>query len=68
MSKKIRLRVPKKISYAKAIREKRLECTCNQPNEVKYCTITDCALFPYRFGTSPETYLKRYEENIIVIK
>lgn len=44
MSKKIRLRVPKKISYAKAIREKCLECTCNQPNEVKYCTITDCAL------------------------
>lgn len=52
----------------KAIREKCLECTCNQPNEVKYCTITDCALFPYRFGTSPETYLKRYEENIILVK
>lgn len=68
MSKKVRLRVPKTISYAKAIRQKCLECTCNQSNEVKFCVMTDCPLFPYRFGTSPETYIKRNKDNVIIVK
>lgn len=67
MSKKMRLRVPKTISYAKAIRAKCMDCTCNQANEVKYCTIYDCPLFPYRFGTSPQTFLKNHKDEIILV-
>ena len=38
----------------KAIREKCLDCTCNQHKEVRECTVPDCALYPYRMGKRPE--------------
>lgn len=41
----------------KAIRAKCLECSCENPNEVRECPITDCALYPFRFGRNP--YHKR---------
>lgn len=68
MSKKIKMRVPETISYAKAIRRKCLECCCGQFNEVKYCEIVDCELFPYRFGTSPVTFIKRNKENVKIVE
>lgn len=37
----------------KAIRAKCLECSCENPNEVRECPITDCALYPFRFGKNP---------------
>lgn len=37
----------------KAIRAKCLDCCCNQQNEVKLCTCTDCPLYPFRFGKNP---------------
>lgn len=37
----------------KAIREKCLDCTCQQPVEVKECTVKLCALYPFRMGTNP---------------
>ncbi len=37
----------------KAIRAKCLECSNHQPKEVRYCSITDCPLYPYRFGKNP---------------
>ena len=37
----------------KAIRNKCLDCTCNQPKEIRLCTIIDCACYPYRMGTRP---------------
>ncbi len=37
----------------KAIRNNCLDCTCNQPKEVRLCTIIDCACYPYRMGTRP---------------
>lgn len=37
----------------KAIREKCLDCTCQQPIEVKECTVTRCALYPFRMGVNP---------------
>jgi len=37
----------------KAVRAKCLECSANQPKEVKLCEISDCPLFFYRFGKNP---------------
>ena len=37
----------------KAIRNNCLDCTCNQPKEIRLCTIIDCACYPYRMGTRP---------------
>lgn len=37
----------------KAIREKCLDCCCWQEREVKYCTVTNCALFPFRMNKNP---------------
>ena len=35
------------------VRAKCLDCCMGQANEVKLCTITDCSLYPYRFGKDP---------------
>ena len=37
----------------RAIREKCLDCTCQQPIEVKECTVKTCALYPFRMGVNP---------------
>jgi len=37
----------------RAIREKCLDCTCQQPVEVKECTVKACALWPFRMGVNP---------------
>ena len=34
----------------KAIKMKCLDCCCGQANEVKLCPVTDCTLYPFRFG------------------
>lgn len=46
----------------KAIRSKCLECSCGSSNEVKLCPITDCALYPFRFGKNPYRKKKEYTE------
>ena len=52
----------------KAIRKMCLQCTCNQPKEVRLCPVIDCDLYPYRMGTRPsketiDTMEVFYEEN-----
>lgn len=37
----------------KAIRAKCLECSCGSSTEVQLCPVTDCALYPFRFGRNP---------------
>lgn len=37
----------------KAIRAKCLRCTCDNPVEVDKCPITDCPLYPFRYGKNP---------------
>lgn len=44
----------KVLTPIKAIRAKCLECCCNQRQEVKLCTVTDCSLYPYRMGRRPK--------------
>ena len=36
-----------------AIRQHCLECSGGIPKEVRYCHITDCPLYEYRFGKNP---------------
>ena len=38
----------------KAIRAKCLDCSCQQPREVRLCTVTNCPLWPYRMGKRPK--------------
>jgi hypothetical protein len=38
----------------KAIRAKCLDCTGNQPKEVRLCTCLGCPLWGYRMGVRPE--------------
>ena len=37
----------------KAIRAKCLDCTCNQLQESRECTVKNCPLHPYRMGRRP---------------
>lgn len=37
----------------KAIRKKCLECSGNQPSEVRNCLINNCPLYPFRLGKNP---------------
>jgi hypothetical protein len=37
----------------KAIRAKCLDCTAEQPGEVRLCPIASCPLWPYRMGKRP---------------
>lgn len=68
MSKKVRMKRVARVSFAKAIRQKCLDCCCNQENEVRYCTIFDCPLFPYRFGIKPDTYIERNKDNVVIVE
>ena len=42
----------KYVSPLRAIREKCLDC-CGSSFEVKSCTVTSCALYPFRLGKNP---------------
>ena len=41
--------IPKKELW-KAIRAKCMDCSNDQPKEIRLCTLHDCALYPYRMG------------------
>lgn len=42
-----------KMSVLKAIKEKCLDCSGGDRNEVKHCLVTQCKLYPYRQGKNP---------------
>ncbi len=42
------------LSPLKSIRKHCLECSSGSSNEVKYCIITDCPLYPFRLGKNPK--------------
>lgn len=50
----------KRISPLKAIRLKCLDCCCGSSNEVKLCTATGCALYPFREGVNPNRKPREY--------
>lgn len=41
------------LSPIKACRKKCLECSNFQISEIEHCSMTDCALYPFRFGKDP---------------
>lgn len=43
-----------KLTPVKAIRAKCLQCSCDQPIEVRLCQVKTCALYPYRMGHRPK--------------
>ena len=52
-----------------AIRAKCLDCTCNQPKEVRECLVLTCPLWPYRMGRRPteaerEALVRREEAEV----
>ena len=44
----------KHLTPLRAIRAKCLDCSNNQPKEVRFCQTTKCPLFVYRFGKNPK--------------
>jgi hypothetical protein len=40
-------------SPQKAIRERCLDCCCQQPSEVRKCTTVACPSWPFRMGVNP---------------
>ncbi len=51
-----------KITPMRAIRAKCLDCCCGSSSEVRACTITDCPLYPLRYGHRESTMKKREAE------
>ncbi len=46
----------------KAIRAKCLDCSCDSAEEVRKCPVTECALYPFRFGKNPYRAKREYTE------
>jgi hypothetical protein len=42
-----------------SIRAYCLECCGNSPKEVRFCPLTDCPLWPFRFGSKPKAATRR---------
>jgi len=38
----------------KSIRKKCLQCTAERYKEVRFCLVTECAIYPYRMGRRPD--------------
>ena len=53
----------KTLTPIKAIRAKCLDCSCQQPKEVRLCPATKCALWPYRLGKRPVKGLAVHTED-----
>ncbi len=44
----------------KAIRKHCLGCCGGRPKEVRYCPLTDCPIWPFRFGRKPDAAARRF--------
>ena len=50
-------------SMAGAIRDKCMECSCNNYASVRDCNVIDCPLWPYRFGANPRAAINRLSKS-----
>jgi hypothetical protein len=48
-----------KTDILRVIREKCLHCCCDQPSEVRNCTVHTCPLHPLRMGKDPDPSITR---------
>ena len=46
----------------KAIRVKCLDCQAHQYKKVRFCDITECSLWYFRFGRMPQTVIRKEGE------
>lgn len=53
----------KKSSPLRQVREHCLDCCGGSPKEVKYCALTDCPIWDYRFGCKPKAAIRRLGKN-----
>jgi len=49
----------------RAVKEKCLDCSADQPKEVRLCVITHCSLYRYRFGKDPYSKRKGNVANLV---
>ena len=54
-----------KLTRAKAIRQKCLDCCGWYTPEIRMCECEDCALWPFRMGGKPETSDKIYDSDAV---
>ncbi len=45
-----------------------MDCSANQTDEVKFCPVMKCPLWPYRFGVYPATYIENHENEVKIVK
>jgi hypothetical protein len=50
-----------KLEILRRIRKNCIECGGDNIDEVKYCSISDCNLWPYRFGKTPLSFRRSSE-------
>jgi hypothetical protein len=53
-----------KVTPLKAIRLHCLDCSGGSTKEVRLCVISDCPLYPYRFGRNPKKKGQGQIENL----
>ena len=68
--KEVVMKVPVKPSMATAIHEHCLQCGDGSFIELRDCHLTDCPLFPYRFGAYSASAIKQLQMtyNVTIIK
>jgi hypothetical protein len=52
----------KHVTPIQSIRKYCLDCSNDQPKEVRYCNFESCALYPFRLGTNPNYKKKELTE------
>ncbi len=57
-----------RLTPVKAIRAKCLDCSGDQPKEVRLCSIPECSLYPYRMGKRPTTETNSPAKNSEIAK
>ena len=67
MSNKVLMVKTKGAAFARAIREKCIDCCAGNEAEVRKCELVKCPLFPYRFGCSPSAAIKRYGDKVKIV-
>ena len=50
-----------------AIRAKCLDCTCQQPKEVRHCRVMTCSLWPHRMGRRPPRELDSHTSEVEIL-
>lgn len=67
MSNKVLMVKVANTSFARAIREKCIDCCAGNDAEVRKCELLKCPLFPYRFGCSPASAIRRYGDMVKIV-